>query len=192
MEVNTRSPVPKPCAAINSPKTSEEGNRRQAGGWWTGKTQRLAHLRLLERCLWQRRARLKHYQTQKGKVIRRSHWQITGFKRGNENEALSKTRISTSGKSGETRELLLSFSWPGIYVHLKLHITKIKHQSSSTIPNPQNWAQRNNLYLQMNLSFNLLHFSYTNTTRLKTVDILIKTLTFFIYIYSIFIKNPSK
>lgn len=65
MEVNTRSPVPKPCAAINSPKTSEEGNRRQAGGWWTGKTQRLAHLHLLERCLWQQRARLKRYQTQK-------------------------------------------------------------------------------------------------------------------------------
>ncbi len=127
MEVNTHSPVPKPCAAINSPKTSEEGNRRQAGGWWTGKTPRLAHLRLLERCLRQRRARLSIIKHKKGKssshwVIRCSHWQITGFKRGNENEALSKTRISTSGKSGETRELLLSVSWPGIYHNVQKSI----------------------------------------------------------------------
>lgn len=59
----------------------------------------------------------------------------------------------------------------------------------NTVPNPQNWAQRNKLYLQMNLSFNLLHFSYTNTPQLKTFDILIKTFTFFIYIYYIYQKT---
>lgn len=101
--------------------------------------------------------------------------------------------ISTSGISGKMRtylKLFLTWNLPQCSeVHLKLHITKIKHQSSSTIPNPQNWAQRNKLYLQMNSSLNLLHFSYTNTTRLKTVDILIKTLTLFLFIYILYLSK---
>lgn len=70
--------------------------------------------------------------------------------------------ISTSGISGKMRtylKLFLTWNLPQCSeVHLKLHITKIKHQSSSTIPNPQNWAQRNKLYLQMNSSLNLCTF----------------------------------
>lgn len=64
-----------------------------------GNTPTGSPLLLIEQCLWQQRARLKQYQTQKVKAVLNESSGVhigkyvleTGFKRGKESEALSKT-----------------------------------------------------------------------------------------------------
>lgn len=104
MEVNTRSPVPKPSALPNHALAStvlsctlrkETADRLVV---W-GNTPTGSPLLLIERCLWQQRARLKQYQTQKVKAVLSESSGVhigkyvleTGFKRGKESEALPKT-----------------------------------------------------------------------------------------------------